>query len=154
MAALALISGGGCDRQKLDSETAQIIVRAILEQQVKDWNDGNVDRFMRAYAQSASTRFASGADVFVGWQAVLERYRKKYPDRAAMGTLAFSQVEVSVLSKDAALAFGHWRLQRAGDQPSGLFTLLFRKTSGSWRIVHDHTSAAFPAAPPVKPTGA
>ena len=39
-------------------------------------------------------------------------------------------------------AFGRWRLERAQDAPSGLFTLLFRRTSAGWRIVHDHTSAA------------
>jgi ketosteroid isomerase-like protein len=127
---------------KTDSETIQIIVRAILDQQVKDWNDGKIDRFMRGYAQAQSTRFASGGDISQGWQTVLERYRQKYPDRAAMGKLTFSSVDITVLSPDAALAFGRWRLQRATNQPSGLFTLLFRNTKDGWRIVHDHTSAA------------
>jgi hypothetical protein len=137
------LSWTACHRpEKFDSDTIQIIVRAILDQQVRDWNEGKIDKFMRGYAQAASTRFASGAEVSQGWQTVMERYRKKYPDKAAMGRLSFSQIDVSVLSGDAALAFGHWRLQRGTDQPSGLFTLLFRKTNDGWRIVHDHTSAA------------
>ena len=47
-----------------------------------------------------------------------------------------------VLAPDAALAFGRWRLQREKDEPAGLFTLVLRKTSEGWRIIHDHTSAA------------
>jgi ketosteroid isomerase-like protein len=29
-----------------------------------------------------------------------------------------------------------------GKTPHGLFTLVLRKISGGWKIVHDHTSAA------------
>jgi ketosteroid isomerase-like protein len=140
---VGVASWTACQRPaKFDAETIQIIVRTILDQQVTDWNDGQIDRFMRGYSQAASTRFASGADVSVGWQEVMERYRKKYPNKAAMGRLTFSQIDVSVLSSDAAVAFGRWRLERGPDQLSGLFTLIFRKTHDGWRIVHDHTSTA------------
>jgi ketosteroid isomerase-like protein len=126
---------------KVDVETVSIIVRTILEQQVRDWNEGKVDKFMRGYAQADSTRFASGGDVSKGWSAVLARYQQKYPNKVAMGRLTFSEIDVDVLSADAALAFGRWRLERPPDNPAGLFTLLFRNTKDGWRIVHDHTSA-------------
>jgi ketosteroid isomerase-like protein len=139
----ALAGWTGCKfNTQLDPGTVQGIVRGILEQQAQDWNDGNVEKFMRGYYQSDSTRFASGGDVSIGWKAVLERYKQKYPNRAAMGKLTFSDIDVTVLSPDAALAFGRWQLQRENDNPSGLFTLLFRNTTDGWRIVHDHTSAA------------
>ena len=73
---------------------------------------------------------------------MFDRYQKRYGDRASMGVLKFSEVEVTVLAPDAAFAVGHWRLERAQDAPSGLFTLLFRRGSAGWRIVHDHTSTA------------
>jgi len=125
-----------------DPTAIQSAVRAVLEQQVKDWNAGDIGKFMRGYERSEKTRFASAGNVTLGWQAVLERYQNKYSDKAAMGTLTFSEVDVTVLSDDSALVFGRWRLKREQDEPSGLFTLLFRKTAGGWRIVHDHTSAA------------
>ena len=59
-----------------------------------------------------------------------------------MGTLTFSDLEVTPVGSEAALAFGHWHLKREHDEPSGLFTLIFRKLPDGWRIVHDHTSAA------------
>jgi len=73
---------------------------------------------------------------------VRDRYRKKYSDRAKMGTLTFSNLEITPLSPDSAMVLGRWRLERANDWPHGRFTLIFRKTADGWRIVLDHTSAA------------
>ena|SRR2546426_8072612 len=124
-----------------DEQSVKDAVRAVLDQQVKDWNAGSIEKFMRGYAQSDTTRFASGGEVRQGWQTVLDRYKKDYPDKAAMGKLTFSDLDISVAGDDAALAFGRWRLEREKDELSGLFTLFFRKTNDGWRIVHDHTSA-------------
>ena len=125
-----------------DATAIQAGVRAVLDQQVKDWNTGDIASFMRGYDRSDKTRFASGGNITLGWQAVLERYQSKYSDKAAMGTLTFSGIDITVTSEDTALAFGRWNLKRDKDEPGGLFTLLFRKTPDGWRIVHDHTSAA------------
>ena len=125
-----------------DRATGEAAIRAVLEQQARDWNAGSIETFMRGYAQSETTRFASGGNVRLGWQAVLGRYQQTYGDQAAMGKLTFSDIDITVLSAEAALAFGRWHLKRDKDEPSGLFTLLFRKTADGWRIVHDHTSAA------------
>jgi ketosteroid isomerase-like protein len=95
---------------------------------------------METYAKSEQTRFASGGTVQRGWQAVFDRYRLRYPDRAAMGRTIFSDLEVTMLSPDSAVAFGRWRLEREGNQPHGLFTLVLRKLPEGWRIIHDHTS--------------
>jgi ketosteroid isomerase-like protein len=120
---------------------AEAEIRAVLDRQTKEWNAGNLPGFMEAYEKSDQLRFQSGDDVALGWQPVLDRYRARYPDRAAMGTLTFSELIVEVLAPQAALAHGRWRLQRAQDQPSGLFTLLLRKRPQGWRISHDHTSS-------------
>jgi ketosteroid isomerase-like protein len=121
---------------------AESEIRAVLEAQVRAWNAGDLRGFMEGYAHSDRTRFQSGGDVSLGWQTVFDRYQKRYGDRASMGALKFNDVEVSVFMPDTALAYGRWRLERAQDAPSGLFTLLFRRAPAGWRIVHDHTSAA------------
>ncbi len=59
-----------------------------------------------------------------------------------MGMLTFSDLEITMLSKEAALVLGRWHLKRASDDPHGTFSLLFRKTKVGWRIVHDHSSSA------------
>ncbi len=114
----------------------------LLGAQVEAWNRGDIDGFMQTYAQTDELRFASGDTVTYGWKSTLERYHHRYPDRAAMGTLAFSDLVVTELGADSALVFGRWQLTRAKDQPHGLFTLLVRRTPAGWRIFADHTSAA------------
>ena len=125
-------------------------IRALLRQQERAWNRGNLDAFMAGYARSDTLRLASGGTVRTGWEETMARYRRSYPDQAAMGTLSFSDLSVQLLSGRHALAFGHWRLERGGaasqTSPSqGLFTLLFEKVTiddgRAWRIVHDHTSS-------------
>lgn len=118
-------------------------VQALLDAQAAAWNDGDLEGFMAGYARTDTLRFASGDRVRTGWQATLDAYRRGYPDRQAMGTLAFEGVDVTPLATGAALAFGRWRLTRPdADGARGLFTLVLHRTPDGWRIVHDHTSAA------------
>jgi len=140
--ALVGILAAGCQTANVPPDRAEAGVRAALDQQVREWNAGNLTGFMETYAKSEQTRFASGGDISLGWQTVFDRYQKKYGTRAAMGTLRFSDLEITPLGPDATLAFGRWHLKRDADAPSGLFTLVFRRTADGWRIVHDHTSAA------------
>src|SRR6266481_4670238 len=117
--------------------TAQI--RSVVRAQQETWNRGDIDAFMNGYARSASTVFVSEDTIRRGWETVRQRYRKKYSDRAKMGTLTFSDLEIALFSPDAAVALGRWRLERAKDRPHGRFTLIFHKTADGWRIVLDHT---------------
>jgi ketosteroid isomerase-like protein len=119
-------------------------IRSILHAQQEAWNRGDIDGFMNGYARSVSTVFISEDYVRRGWKTVRARYRQKYSDRAKMGTLRFSDIEINLLSSDAAVVLGRWRLERAKDRPHGRFTLIFRRLPEGWRIVHDHTSAAAP----------
>lgn len=119
-------------------------IRAVLDTQAAAWNRGDVDGYMNGYARHDTTEFVSGDTLTRGWQTVRDRYRKKYDTRASMGTLTFSDVQISPLGIDAAFVVGRWKLVRKNDRPHGLFTLLFRRTADGWRIVHDHTSSATP----------
>jgi uncharacterized GH25 family protein len=118
-------------------------VRELLEAQVAAWNRGDIEGFMEGYWRSEQMTFAGANGVTRGWQAVLDRYRRSYPDRAAMGSLSFSNLEITELASDAVMVLGRWRLERAQDAPSGTFTLIARRlpAPAGWRIVHDHTSA-------------
>jgi ketosteroid isomerase-like protein len=135
----AIVSAAPADTQ---NATAQI--RSVLRAQQDAWNRGNIDGFMNGYARSASTVFVSEDTIRRGWETVRERYKKKYSDRAKMGALTFSDLEITLLSTDAAVVLGRWSLKRANDQPHGRFTLIFKRLPEGWRIVHDHTSVAPP----------
>ena len=131
----------GCQTAIICYESPETVIRAALNHQVREWNKGNLEGFMAVYARSEQIRFASGGDVSLGWQTVFDRYQKKYGTGTAMGTLNFSDLDITLLGENAALAFGRWHLKRGEEVSSGLFTLLFRETADGWRIVHDHTSA-------------
>ncbi len=118
----------------------------ILHAQQRAWNRGDIDGFMSGYARSRSTIFVSEDTVTRGWQTVRNRYQKKYSDREKMGTLTFSDLEITPLGPSAAIVIGRWQLKRKIDKPHGRFTLVFRHLTEGWRIVHDHTSAAAPSS--------
>lgn len=118
-------------------------IKALLDQQAAAWNRGDIPAFMKTYANSPATTYAGASGVTKGYATVLERYRKRYPNRDAMGTLRFTDIEVRLLGKDHALATGKFNLERtqAGGGPaSGWFSLVLQRSKGSWLVIHDHTS--------------
>ena len=127
---------------KRSDVTQKTAVRAVLDAQRDAWNRGDIEGYMDGYERSAKTVFVSGDSVTHGWQTVLEHYQKSYNTREKMGTLTFSDLEVTPMGKDMSVVTGSWRLKRANDEPHGKFTLIFRKTKTGWKIVHDHTSSA------------
>ncbi|MBI1400640.1 nuclear transport factor 2 family protein [Hyphomonas sp.] len=117
-------------------------ITALLDAQDAAWNAGDIDGFMKGYWRSPHLRFASGGNVTRGFDQTLQRYKITYASRELMGTLHTTDNEVVVLSPDAAVVHGRWRLERGGDAPSGLYTLIFRKIGGEWLIVSDTTTSA------------
>ncbi len=115
-------------------------VVAVMDEQAAAWNRGDVEAFMRGYWNSKDLVFVSGDGVTYGWQPTLDRYKKNYSSREKMGALKFSDLQIDVISKDAAVVLGSWALTRANDNPKGKFTLIFKRFGAGWRIVHDHTS--------------
>jgi ketosteroid isomerase-like protein len=112
----------------------------VLETQRGAWNRGDVESYMDGYWRSDSLLFVGSTAPTKGWQATLNRYKRSYPDKAAMGYLTFTIIKVELLDKDNAFVLGGWNLKREKDSPGGYFTLWFRKINGAWKIVVDHTS--------------
>ncbi len=124
-----------------DTPEAQIL--AVLDAQVRAWNQGDIVSFMSGYLDSDSTRFVSAKGVTEGYQRVLARYLSAYPTKANMGELSFSDLKINCLSHDIAIVTGRWNLKRSDDDGGnvgGYFTLIFQKTISGWKIIHDHTS--------------
>ena len=139
--AAGFISAGAQQEKAQDVDAA---LRALLTAQAADWNRGDIDGFMQGYWKSEETTFAGTSGVSRGWQTVLDHYHKNYPDRAAMGHLDFSEIEITPLGNDAALILGRWHLNRDSGPVGGIFTLVARRFPEGWRIVHDHTSTDAP----------
>lgn len=115
-------------------------IRAVLDEQVAAWNQSDIEAFMQGYWQSDELVFESANQITNGWQATLDGYQKRYPNRAAMGTLTFSKLVVDVTDAHTATVTGSFHLERNSQPPaSGHFVLTFRKLEDGWRIVRDRT---------------
>ena len=115
-------------------------ITTILEAQQNNWNQGKVDAFLEGYWHSPDLTFSGSGGIARGWDGVLARYKKNYPDRAAMGQLDFSGLEFHFLGRDAALVLGHFHLARQQGDIGGVFSLVWQRFPEGWRIIHDHTS--------------
>jgi uncharacterized protein (TIGR02246 family) len=117
-------------------------IEQLLREQQQAWNRGDIEKFVDGYWRSPELTFSGSSGVQRGWDAVLARYRRSYPDRAAMGQLDFTDLEFRFLAPDAALVLGRWHLSRPpNNDAGGVFSLVLQKFPEGWRIIHDHTSA-------------
>lgn len=123
-----------------DSDNDIVAIQAVMDKQAMAWNDGNIDAYMQGYWHNDSLQFIGSKGPVYGYTTTLERYKKAYPDKAAMGKLTFSELSYKKLSDDYYYVTGAWSLERADDHPHGYFTLLFRKVAGKWVIIADHSS--------------
>ena len=136
--------GAGAEAEDANSAGEKAAVEHVLRAQQEAWNRHNLDAFMAGYWNSPELTFFSGANERHGWQETMDRYKATYASPGhEMGTLEFSSLRIEMLGPEAAFVRGEWHLTMPdGKTPHGLFTLLFRKFSDGWKIVHDHTSAA------------
>jgi ketosteroid isomerase-like protein len=127
-----------------DADGAKKAIRQILDDQQAAWNKGDLEAFMVGYWKSDDLSFFSAGDKTKGWNATFERYKKRYQSEGKeMGTLTFSELDISVAGADNAIVRGRWQLKlKDGKTMGGLYTLWMRKLPEGWRIVHDHTSKA------------
>ena len=116
-------------------------ITAVLNAQQAAWNRGDVDAFLVGYWHSPELTFSGSNGVSRGWEGVMARYKKNYPDQAAMGLLDFSELEYRFLGLDAALVLGRWHLKRDKGDIGGVFSLVWQRFPDGWKIIHDHTSA-------------
>ena len=139
LALVIILNSAAFSQSEVQKKRISDEIVAVMNAQSAAWNRGDIEGFMQGYWNSDRLVFVSSR-VTRGWRQTLENYKRSYPTKQAMGALTFSDLEVTVLSKDAAVVLGSWSLQRANDNPKGKFTLIFRKLKEGWRIVHDHTT--------------
>lgn len=123
------------------SPTELGVIKVLLAQE-KAWNNGDLDGFAKGYKDSPETLFISGG-VNRGFAEMVANYHRDYPTKAAMGTLAFSELEVHPLDERFAVCIGKYHLERGkkeGGNANGLFSLVLEKTEQGWKIVVDHTT--------------
>lgn len=117
--------------------------RAVLQTQAAAWSRGDLEAFSSVYADDAT--FLATTGVTRGGKEVLARYRKRYPDAAAMGKLTLEVIEARAFPEGSAAVgvsiAARWRLEYP-NQPDkktaeGLTLVVMKKIGGAWKIVQD-----------------
>jgi uncharacterized protein (TIGR02246 family) len=135
-----LCAGFHVTAQKQPSPKVSRTIDALFEHQIEAWNTGDTQRFMEGYWEDDRLIFVGSSGPTYGYQNTLKGYNKRYPNRAAMGTLAFDILEKRQWDRRTIQVVGKFTLYREHDTPTGHFTLLLRKIKRKWVIVSDHSS--------------
>jgi ketosteroid isomerase-like protein len=135
---LLLIVGCSHEPQLRNYDKTEIL--NIMKKQEISWSKGDVQSYMDSYWKSDSLRFITKKGVIYGWQNMLEKYKKSYPDKTAMGSLKFEIISMEQIATDKVLVIGKWTLKRSSDELSGFYSLIWKKINGRWQIIIDHTS--------------
>lgn len=124
----------------IDHKTHKEAILSVLNAQEMAWNEGSIEKFMEGYWMSEDLTFVGRSGVTKGWESTLSNYKRGYPDRAAMGMLNFTVMEMRPIGRESYLMLGQYELVRKEDNPSGFFSLIWQKINGKWVITSDHTS--------------
>lgn len=118
-------------------------IHKVLDMQAEAWNRGDLAEFMTGYLNSPDTSYTSGGAQVWGYDAIHNRYAKAYgTNSSAMGKLNFTNLRIVEVGKDSAFCVGHFHLLKPDStNADGVFSLVLKKTSKGWKIIHDHTTA-------------
>jgi len=116
-------------------------ILSVIHRMEQAWNRGDFGGYMAGF-KNPDVVFVSGGKFQQGWQGTLDHYVRDYggsPERR--GQLHFYNMKVDVLSPNAAMLIGQYRLVRGPRVTEGVNTRLFRKFHGHWLITMNHVSA-------------
>ena len=142
LATLLTLSGFASAQSSAKPNEANAII-AMLNGTAVDWNRGDLDAFAKGYKNSPDILFM-GQTIQHGYGQMLARYRKSYPNKAAMGNLTFSELQVQPLDERFATVTGRFHLERTaagGGNADGYYLLVFEKTKDGWKIVRDDSTS-------------
>lgn len=123
---------------------AEQAIMANFDQQVKCWNQGDIECYCQGYLKSDETRIVSSRGITSGYEAIVASYKKNWP-KERMGQLHFDQVKMDKLSNKVYLVHGRFNLtfRSLGTESkplSGYFTVIMKKVKGQWLMFADHSS--------------
>lgn len=136
-----LLSGSIKAQYQLDA-VAEKEIQQTMKAQEDFWNKGDIDNFMKGYWNNPALVFVGKSGPTFGYHNTLENYKKGYPDKDSMGQLHFDILYTQQWDENTIQLIGKFTLTREKDQPTGYFTLLFRKINSVWKIVSDHSSSS------------
>ena len=131
-----------CGHPETNVAAEKAAILAVINNMQDAWNRGDFRGYMQGF-QNPGVVFVSGGRFQQGWQGTLEHYIRDYGQSAeSRGTLRFHDIQIEMLSSDAAQLVSQFELVRPAHPQYGINTRLMRKIAGRWVIALNHVSAA------------
>lgn len=135
----AFAAAAGCASSAAPRGDAAGEIEYRIQESAGAWNRGDLAAFVADYDEAAT--FVTGKGL-IGKEEMTRHYAEKYfhagrPDQI----LRLEEIRVRLLGEGVALSTGRWAVSGGGKpEQSGWFSLVWKKTPGGWKIVHDHSS--------------
>ncbi len=140
LALTALSSACTTTASPVIEQRARDATSALLAEHAELWSAGELDAFVAGYAEDCV--FISPSGVTRGRAEVAARYRARYPDKAAMGTLTLEPIDqrvaVDAIGRGIVSVSARWGLAYPDKEPlAGLTLVVFEGGPEGWLIVQD-----------------
>ena len=114
-------------------------ILAVMREEERAWNSGNIEAYVDLYAPSDSTRMIYSTGAVYGKDSILAFYKKYWP-KERMGQLTLDGERLEKLSNNYYYVSGFFHV-RYGDGKSinGRFSGLMKKINGRWFLYTDHS---------------
>lgn len=128
-----------CSESVAAAQADQQQILEVIRDMQASWNRGDFRGYMQGF-KNPGVVFVSGGRFQAGWQGTLDHYVRDYgPMR---GTLRFYDIQIEILSPDAAQLISRFELLRPQHPQYGINTRLMRKVGNRWVIALNHVSAS------------
>jgi len=143
LAGLACLAPGKASAQHPDAVTTEIqkFVRAYVDAN----NRADVNAMMEMFGRKAGVVSVGDGELTRGWKAIRAEANKLVGSQGRYQIL-LGTVDVSSLGTGYALAIAPYTMTLSSEggekvQIRGALTLVLERFSGSWKIIHEHSSS-------------
>jgi uncharacterized protein (TIGR02246 family) len=114
-------------------------ILAVMREEERAWNSGNIEAYVDLYAPSDSTRMIFSKGSVYGKDSILAFYKKYWP-KEKMGQLTLDGERLERLSKAYYYVSGFFHVRYPdGKSVNGRFSGLMKKIKGRWYLYTDHS---------------
>jgi uncharacterized protein (TIGR02246 family) len=114
-------------------------ILAVMREEEKAWNSGNIEAYVDLYAPHDSTRMIYSTGAVYGKDSILAFYKKYWP-KERMGQLTLDGERLERLSNEYYYVSGFFHVRYPdGKSVNGRFSGLMRKMKGRWYLYTDHS---------------
>lgn len=114
-------------------------ILAVMREEERVWNAGDIDAYVNLYAPSDSTRMLYSSGAVYGKDSILAFYKKYWP-KERMGQLTLDGERLERLSNNYYFVSGFFHVRYPnGKTINGRFSGLMKKIKGKWYLYTDHS---------------